>query len=137
MDEVLPVLLEQTAPGRYSAAGMPNLSGPWEVVFLAHDPETGEEMRGQMAVYNNGGAEGRRSADPAELERIAEISGGRILGPGGPRFNPERIAAARVGLRGVLVFFMLVTFLADLAVRTGAVPARFIASRTPRRQVRA
>jgi len=117
---VLP--LEQTAPGRYQAAFDASVPGAYVANVMELEGETvvGTAVAGASLNYSPE----YLTTEPnwPLLERLAQVGGGKLLGPLGPRagnpFRHDRRKTFRpVTLWPVLLKLAILLFLADIAIR--------------------
>ena len=85
------IALSASAPGRYEATISTTAAGPYVISVSGHDRDGGTEHRGVQGFYWSADRE-RRSQDPdlALLTRLAEMTGGRRLGPADSPFSGTR-----------------------------------------------
>jgi hypothetical protein len=125
--EPFDVALEPTTPGKYEAALPMGPNGPYAVSITASSADPGvAEQRMLRGFYWTGEREQRGCADGGTtLQRIAQMTGGRILDGGDSPFNGPRIASDRdvstwlAGLALMLFFLELTGPLARALARYG------------------
>ena len=105
--------LEQSGPGRYKGAFRPDEPG----VYLVR-ARSGAEMVSAGLVRNVSGETATGRIDRALLERVAQITEGRLLSESVGAIELAGEAAARlISLRPALLITLLLLFMGDLALR--------------------
>ncbi|HYE07246.1 MAG TPA: VWA domain-containing protein [Planctomycetota bacterium] len=112
MRPLAPPLLEQTGPGRYVGAFAPDRAG----VYLVR-AQSGADIATAGLVHQPGGESATGRVDRRLLERIAAITGGRVLAEGERVAMHDEPRGAAVPLRTALTIALLLLFLVDLVIR--------------------
>jgi Mg-chelatase subunit ChlD len=111
--------LSASAPGRYEARLTAMSAGPYVISVDGQDRDGGAEHRAVRGVYWSADRERRaRGADVAFLTGLAEMTGGRLLGPTDSPFSETR-PKEYVDVSIWLVAAALAMFVLDLVVRRG------------------
>jgi Mg-chelatase subunit ChlD len=105
------ITLEPVAPGRHAGPVPAAGTGPYVVAVTAEDATTAAEHRIVRALYWSADRETRQGADLPFLSRVADLTGGRVLGAGespfdGPR-TPAYVDISRWLAAAALVMFVL------------------------------
>ena len=108
------IMLRPSGPGRYEVLHDPADAGPYVLSIEARSADGAFDQRLVRGFYWRGGGEGQRGIDRALLDRIARMTGGRILDPDEGLFSGPR-SVRYLAARSWLVGLALVLFLWELA----------------------
>jgi len=117
--ETADIPLNASAPGRYDATMALATTGPYVISVDALEADTSVEHRVVRGWY--WAAEGERRVqgpDLVRLARLAQMTGGRVLGATDSVFTGDR-PADHVDISTWLIVAALLTFVFDIAVRRG------------------